>query len=473
MSADVERAEADAVEAAAEVAGRLLANVERVVLGKRRDRARPRRARCGGTCCSRTCPGTAKTVLARASRARSRAPHRRGSSARPTCSRPTSRGSRSTTSGARFEFRPGPVFANIVLVDEINRAMPKRSRRCSRRWRSGRSRSTAVAPAARPVPRPRDREPARARGHVPAARGPARPLLPQDGARLPRRDEELEIVQAQRHGHPLDRLEPVSSRRPRGAPRRRRGRLHRPAPPALGHRPRSRDARACRAGCRAPRSAARWRSSGPPAPGAAPRARLRRAGDVERLVRASALAPPAPLAPRRPSRWTQPTAARAVRERCLARAPRPGRRRATRGHDPSGARLPADPCARLRAHVRRAARAAGGAPATRSRARARTAGRPVRRSTGTRRRGSRRRAEATSSSSATTSPTRRRGSSSSSTGARRWRSTRRAALARRGGKRSPRRALRAPFARERLRLGDGSPGSRGPRAQPALGAARG
>ena len=24
-----------------------------------------------------------------------------------------------------FEFRPGPVFANILLVDEINRAMPK------------------------------------------------------------------------------------------------------------------------------------------------------------------------------------------------------------------------------------------------------------------------------------------------------------------------------------------------------------
>ncbi|MBV9006384.1 MAG: AAA family ATPase, partial [Solirubrobacterales bacterium] len=25
----------------------------------------------------------------------------------------------------RFEFRPGPVFANLVLVDEINRAPPK------------------------------------------------------------------------------------------------------------------------------------------------------------------------------------------------------------------------------------------------------------------------------------------------------------------------------------------------------------
>ena len=24
-----------------------------------------------------------------------------------------------------FEFRPGPIFAHVVLVDEINRAMPK------------------------------------------------------------------------------------------------------------------------------------------------------------------------------------------------------------------------------------------------------------------------------------------------------------------------------------------------------------
>src|SRR6186997_1013500 len=25
----------------------------------------------------------------------------------------------------RFEFRPGPVFANVVLIDEVNRASPK------------------------------------------------------------------------------------------------------------------------------------------------------------------------------------------------------------------------------------------------------------------------------------------------------------------------------------------------------------
>ena len=41
------------------------------------------------------------------------------------------------------------------------------------------------ARAARPVPPARDREPGRVRGDVPAARGAARPLLPEDRARLP------------------------------------------------------------------------------------------------------------------------------------------------------------------------------------------------------------------------------------------------------------------------------------------------
>ena len=27
--------------------------------------------------------------------------------------------------GSEFEFHPGPIFANIVLADEINRASPK------------------------------------------------------------------------------------------------------------------------------------------------------------------------------------------------------------------------------------------------------------------------------------------------------------------------------------------------------------
>ena len=48
------------------------------------------------------------------------------SSSRPTCCPRTSPASRSTTRQTReFEFKPGAVFANIVVGDEINRASPK------------------------------------------------------------------------------------------------------------------------------------------------------------------------------------------------------------------------------------------------------------------------------------------------------------------------------------------------------------
>jgi len=37
-----------------------------------------------------------------------------------------------------FEFRPGPVIANIVLVDEINRPHPAPSQACWSAWKKGR-----------------------------------------------------------------------------------------------------------------------------------------------------------------------------------------------------------------------------------------------------------------------------------------------------------------------------------------------
>ena len=41
-----------------------------------------------------------------------------------------------TTGKRTFRFVRGPVFANIVLADEVNRTPPRRRRRCCRRCRS-------------------------------------------------------------------------------------------------------------------------------------------------------------------------------------------------------------------------------------------------------------------------------------------------------------------------------------------------
>ena len=35
-------------------------------------------------------------------------------------------------------FQPGPVFANVLLADEINRTPPRTQPPCSKRWPSGR-----------------------------------------------------------------------------------------------------------------------------------------------------------------------------------------------------------------------------------------------------------------------------------------------------------------------------------------------
>jgi MoxR-like ATPase len=39
----------------------------------------------------------------------------------------------------KFEFRPGPLFGQIILADEINRATPKTQAACSKPWKNARS----------------------------------------------------------------------------------------------------------------------------------------------------------------------------------------------------------------------------------------------------------------------------------------------------------------------------------------------
>ena len=81
---------------------------------------------------------------------------------------------------------PGPIFANLLLGDEINRAPPKTQAALLEAMQErqvtieGETRTAGAA-----VPRARHAEPDRVRGHVPAARGAARPLPAADRRRLP------------------------------------------------------------------------------------------------------------------------------------------------------------------------------------------------------------------------------------------------------------------------------------------------
>ena len=114
-------------------------------------------------------------------------PSSRASSSRPICCRPTSSAPSSTTSRpGEFTSKLGPIFANLVLADEINRAPAKVQ---SALLEAMQERQVTIGdktlPAARAVHRHGHAEPDRAGGHLPAARSAGRSLHADGQGRLP------------------------------------------------------------------------------------------------------------------------------------------------------------------------------------------------------------------------------------------------------------------------------------------------
>ena len=85
-----------------------------------------------------------------------------------------------------FVFRPGPLFTGLLLADEINRTPPKTQ---AALLEAMQERQVTVEGQTFPLdgalPRARDRQPGRVRGHLPAARGAARPVPDAGQLRLP------------------------------------------------------------------------------------------------------------------------------------------------------------------------------------------------------------------------------------------------------------------------------------------------
>ena len=115
-----------------------------------------------------------------------------------------------------FAFRPGPVFANVLLVDEVNRASPKTQSALLEAMQETQVTIDGETLSARPpVFGARHAKPRRVRGHVPATRSPARPLLGADGDRIPA---------ARRRGPHAGRADDrPAARRPTPCRRARRG----------------------------------------------------------------------------------------------------------------------------------------------------------------------------------------------------------------------------------------------------------
>jgi MoxR-like ATPase len=199
-------------ERAVEVADRFLANIETVVHGKRREIKFVLAAlACEGHVLFEDVPGTAKTVLARAIAQTVEGATPSRIQCTPDLQPTDVTGLSVYDQKARdFEFRPGPIFANVVLVDEVNRAMPKTQ---SALLEAMAERQVTVDGVTRQLPQPflvlATQNPIELEGTFPLPEAQLDRFFLKTALGYPDTEEEMGIVREQRHGHPLKHVEPA------------------------------------------------------------------------------------------------------------------------------------------------------------------------------------------------------------------------------------------------------------------------
>jgi len=209
VSADA--VESETLQEAVEVAERLLANIETVVHGKRDEiRLVLTALACNGHVLFEDVPGTAKTVLARAVSQSIDGAIGTRIQCTPDLQPTDVTGLAVYDQRIRdFEFRPGPIFANVVLVDEINRAMPKTQ---SALLEAMAERQVTVDGTTRPVPRPflllATENPIEYEGTFPLPEAQLDRFFLRTSLGYPTAGEELQVIDDQRVQHPLASLRP-------------------------------------------------------------------------------------------------------------------------------------------------------------------------------------------------------------------------------------------------------------------------
>jgi MoxR-like ATPase len=156
-------------------------------------------------------PGTAKTVLARALAGSIEG----ASTSRIQCTpdlQPTDITGLSiwNPQSRAFEFRAGPVFANVLLVDEVNRALPKAQ---SALLEAMAERQVTVDGVTRRLPAPflliATENPIEQDGTFPLPEAQLDRFFLRTSLGYPDAEDEVRILDDQRRGHPLSRLRPT------------------------------------------------------------------------------------------------------------------------------------------------------------------------------------------------------------------------------------------------------------------------
>ena len=113
---------------------------------------------------------------------------------------------------SRFEFQPGPIFANVVLADEINRTTPKTQSSLLEAMAEGR---VTIENQTYELPRPflvlATQNPIEHHGTYPLPESQLDRFMMRIRLGYPSVENEKRILRNQMHRHPLDEVRPVMS----------------------------------------------------------------------------------------------------------------------------------------------------------------------------------------------------------------------------------------------------------------------
>jgi MoxR-like ATPase len=198
--------------AAATTAARtLIDNVEKVIRGKRpKVQAAATALFAGGHLLIEDVPGVGKTMLGRSLARSINGSFKRIQATPDLLPSDVTGTSVYNQSGASFEFIPGPLFANVVLVDEINRTTPRTQ---SALLEAMDENAVTVDGVRHPLPDPlfvvATQNPLEHHGTYPLPEGQLDRFAISMDLGYASDDTEREIVRAQLLSHPIDDLEGV------------------------------------------------------------------------------------------------------------------------------------------------------------------------------------------------------------------------------------------------------------------------
>jgi MoxR-like ATPase len=201
---------------AADVSGlakEIIANVEKVIIGKRQQLVLALVAYlCEGHILLEDVPGVAKTMLARALARSVGSVFKRLQCTPDLLPTDVTGVSVFNQKTAEFEFRPGPIFAQTVLADEINRATPRTQSALLEAMAERRVTVDGQTYSLKPpflliaTQNPIDHE-----GTFPLPEAQLDRFLVRLSLGYPTMAEEGKMLERLQHGHPIDDLTPVVS----------------------------------------------------------------------------------------------------------------------------------------------------------------------------------------------------------------------------------------------------------------------